>query len=76
MMNDEDERTALAELTSNPPEWILFRDIQAQEYLRIWPGSDPTKLRMPRIEEFIRTRYRPYDSVRNGDGERQLLKRL
>lgn len=76
MMSDEDERIALAELTANPPEWILFRNLQARDYLRIWPGSDPARLRMPRIEEFIRTRYQLYDSGRNGDGERQLLKRL
>ena len=75
MMSDDDERTALAELRAHPPEWILFRDLQPRDYLRIWPGTDPARLRMPSIEEFIRARYQFYDRARNGDGERLLLKR-
>jgi hypothetical protein len=76
MMGDEDETAALAELIANPPQWIIYRDLDAEAYLRIWPGSDPAKLRMRRIEEFIRTRYRVFDKASIGHGERQLLKRI
>uniref|UniRef100_Q01PL9 Glycosyltransferase RgtA/B/C/D-like domain-containing protein n=1 Tax=Solibacter usitatus (strain Ellin6076) TaxID=234267 RepID=Q01PL9_SOLUE len=75
MMSDQDERTAYAELNANPPDWILYRDIPPAEYLRIWPGTDPARLRLSLIEDFIRTRYVACDLARGGDGERQLLKR-
>jgi hypothetical protein len=75
MMSDEEERTAVSELAARPPEWILYRDLPPQAYLRIWPGADPHHLRMPFIEEFIRTRYIVFDSAGSGDGDRKLLKR-
>jgi hypothetical protein len=75
MMSDQDERTAYVELNAHPPDWILYRNIPPAEYLRIWPRTDPARLRMPLIEDFIRTRYVAYDGARGDDGERQLLKR-
>jgi 4-amino-4-deoxy-L-arabinose transferase-like glycosyltransferase len=57
MFSTDDERTALAELEANPPRWILYVDTPAESYLRIWPGSDPARLRFPLIEDFIATRY-------------------
>lgn len=75
MMSVEDERAALSELTARPPQWILYRDVAAADYLRIWPASDPARLRMTSIEEWIRTNYRPYASAPSPDGGRQLLRR-
>jgi hypothetical protein len=75
MMSDQDERTAYVELNAHPPDWILYRNIPPAEYLRIWPGTDPARLRMPLIEDFIRTRYTAYDRARGNDGQRLLLKR-
>ena len=58
MFSADDERTALAELEKNPPHWILYVDTPPESFLRIWPGSDPARLRFPSIENFIATRYR------------------
>ncbi|MBS1857649.1 MAG: hypothetical protein JST11_19930 [Acidobacteria bacterium] len=75
MMSDQDERAALAELSADPPKWILYRALPAEAYLRVWPGADPARLRMPLIEEFIRGRYVDYAAASSGDGERRLLVR-
>ncbi len=72
MMSAGDERTALEELTANPPEWVLYRDVAAADYLRIWPGSDPARLRMASIEGWIRANYRRQASAASSDGVREL----
>jgi 4-amino-4-deoxy-L-arabinose transferase-like glycosyltransferase len=58
MFSADDERTALAQLQKEPPRWILYVDTPPEMFLRIWPGSDPARLRFPSIENFIATRYR------------------
>jgi len=75
MMSGQDERTALSELNANPPQWVLYHDMPPAYYLRIWPGADPSRLRINSIEEFIRARYQLCDSARGPDGERQLMER-
>jgi hypothetical protein len=75
MMSAEDERTALAELTAKPPEWILYRDLAPADYLRIWPGSDPARLRMSSIEDWLRANYRREASAPAPDGVRELWRR-
>ena len=57
MFSAEEEREALGELEQSPPDWILYVDTPASSYLRIWPASDPARLRFASLEEFIVTRY-------------------
>jgi hypothetical protein len=40
---------------------MVYMDIPDSEFLRIWPGSDPSRMRMSGIESFIRERYRKVD---------------
>jgi hypothetical protein len=54
---------ALQELQQSPPRWILYVDTPPEAYLRIWPGSDPARLRFRSIEDFIAARYRTADKV-------------
>jgi len=63
MFSDEDERIALQELQQSPPRWILYVYTPPEAYLRIWPGSDPARLRFASIEDFIATRYRTASKV-------------
>lgn len=57
MMTDVDERSALADLERKPPRWVLYQDVPPEAYLRIWPTSDPKRLRMKLLEEFMHSRY-------------------
>ena len=58
MFPESDVRQALAELQSEPPQWMIYLDIPDSEFFRLWPGSDPARMHMPGIESFIRERYR------------------
>jgi hypothetical protein len=78
MMTDMDERNALADLARTPPRWILYEDVPSEAYLRIWPTSDPKRLRMQLLENFMRDRYhtvRQYRSMSGSFELRELSKR-
>jgi hypothetical protein len=57
MMSDEDERIALRDLISSPPDKVLYQDVPPSAYLRLFPSSDPARLRMRRIEDWLRANY-------------------
>jgi hypothetical protein len=57
MFSDRDESEALSELRAHPPRWVFYTNVPAELYLRIWPGSDPRRLRMASIEDFLRENY-------------------
>lgn len=63
MMTASDEQAAVADLRAHPPRWVYYSDVPPEAYLRIWPTSDPARLRMPEIEGFIRAQYREVDRV-------------
>jgi 4-amino-4-deoxy-L-arabinose transferase-like glycosyltransferase len=63
MFSAADERIALQELQQSPPRWILYVDTPPEAFLRIWPRSDPARLRFGSIEDFIAGRYRTVDKV-------------
>jgi hypothetical protein len=76
MMNDQDEAIALADLESRPPRWIVYQDLAPEAYLRIWPHSDPKKLRMWQVENFIHSRYRLVSEQGNSPGRFQIRELL
>ena len=59
MMADSDEDQALASLTQAPPGKIFYLDVPAEAYLRLFPSSDPRRLRMNKIEAWLRENYTP-----------------
>jgi len=59
MSSIQDEANVLADLHRRPPQWVIYLNIQPEDYLRIWPSSDPTRLRMESIEHFIAGGYEP-----------------
>jgi hypothetical protein len=69
MMADEDEQRALKYLRGNPPEYVVFNIFEPEFFLRIWPNSDPKKLRMATLENWIEQNYDQY-STQTVDGHR------
>jgi len=57
MFPESDETLALEELEAQPPRWVFYMDLSPDQFLRIWPASDPRRLRMPRIESFLKSNY-------------------
>jgi hypothetical protein len=63
MMEERDEQLALAELRARPPDTILYQNVTPEMILRIWPNSDPRRLRLEKIEAFLRCGYRPISAI-------------
>lgn len=57
MMSEHDESTALASLQQSAPDRVLYMDVPPETYLRLFPSSDPARLRMRRIESWLRENY-------------------
>ena len=57
MFSDKEESEALTELRAQPPRWVFYTAVPKEAYLRIWPGSDPRKLKMASIEDFLQENY-------------------
>lgn len=59
MMTERDEHRVLERLRQNPPEYVVFLLISSEELLRIWPNSDLRRLRMPDLEGWVQSNYKP-----------------
>jgi len=70
MFPKQDEDEVLRTLRAHPPDAVVYRAVSPAFYLKIWPSSDPTRLRMTEIEDFLRDRYR----VAASEGKFQILR--
>ena len=75
LMTDGDEAAALQELTANPPEWVLYDDVPPELYLKHWPSSDPKRLRLNSIEQFLSVNYLVVEKQSHRLGDFALLRR-
>jgi 4-amino-4-deoxy-L-arabinose transferase-like glycosyltransferase len=58
MFPKQDEDEVLQTLSAHPPDTVIYRRVAPASYLRIWPSSDPARLRMSEIEDFLRSHYK------------------
>ena len=73
MMSDEDESTAIAELKRNPPSKVLYFDLPEPEILRIWPSSDPSRVRLRRMEAYLSSNYHKLRAIDCRAGSFEIL---
>ncbi len=59
MMTAAEEADALASLTADPPEWVLFLELSQTEFLRVFPNATELDHRFHRIESWIKKNYIP-----------------
>jgi hypothetical protein len=76
LMTDDDEAAALKELQTRPPQWVLYEDVPPEIYLKHWPSSDPKRLRMNSMEQFLSSNYRPVEKLSHRLGNFSLLSRV
>ena len=60
-----DENFAIADMTHTPPAKVLYMDIAPGELLRIWPASDPSRLKLNHLHEFVLNNFEPGARFRN-----------
>jgi hypothetical protein len=58
MMTDDDEGTAIAELERRPAARVLYMNLSEETILRVWPNTDHSRLKLPRMEAFLAEHYR------------------
>jgi hypothetical protein len=61
----DDEKQATDDMLRRPPTKILYMDVAPQEFLRIWPASDPNRLQLRHIHEFVTANYQATAQFRN-----------
>ena len=74
MMTSADEQSALSDLRESPPDWVYYSDVPAKAYLRIWPNSDPSRLRFENIERWIREEYETAHTIKLSNADYQLMR--
>jgi hypothetical protein len=57
LMTDQDESQALSDLEKYPPTKVVYAPLAASDLLRMFPGSDVSRLRMSRIEAWLAAHY-------------------
>jgi hypothetical protein len=63
MMTAEDEARAVAELQLAPPQWVIYEAFPPEAVFRIWPGTDPARIPMAAMNEYLSAHYRQVDSI-------------
>jgi 4-amino-4-deoxy-L-arabinose transferase-like glycosyltransferase len=63
MMTSEDERRAVADLQLAPPRWVVYENFPPDAVFRIWPGTDPARIPMTAMNEYLSAHYRQVDSI-------------
>jgi hypothetical protein len=63
MMTVEDERALLADLRKRPPEWVIYNDLPVSELLRVFPGSNVSRLKLAGIEGWLAANYSAVEGV-------------
>lgn len=65
MMTAQDERKVVADLEKTPAQFIYWHNLPDTEILKIWPNTNPVRLRFPELEAYIRTKYTPDKEIVN-----------
>jgi hypothetical protein len=59
LMTDQDEQSALTDLKQTPPKWVLFLRLSPEEFLRVFPNADQSRIHFPTLESWIDDNYAP-----------------
>jgi hypothetical protein len=75
MMTAGDERQAIAEVEAGRPRWVVTAEIPPDIVLAAWPGSDPSRIAMEAMHQYLRTHYREMEQVAGKWGRMAILER-
>ena len=75
MMTAGDEREAIAEVDAGRPRWVVLADISRQTILAAWPRSDPSRIAMEAMHQYLRTHYREVEQINGKWGAMKILER-
>jgi 4-amino-4-deoxy-L-arabinose transferase-like glycosyltransferase len=61
MMTSTEEGEALSELSAHPPEWLLYLQLNRDEYLRVFPNATGLNPHFETIEAWFQANYEPVE---------------
>ena len=61
----DDEKQATGDLLRNPPAKVLYMDIAKADFLRLWPASNPNRLELRYLHNFVVNNYQETVQFRN-----------
>lgn len=65
LFTENDEKLATEDMMRRPPSKVLYMDVAPAEFLRIWPASDPNRLQLRYLHNFVRNNYQDTAQFRN-----------
>jgi hypothetical protein len=74
MMTEQDERSVIGDLSRIPPDVVLHVSTTTDALRRIWPGSDPRRMRLAQMETWRQTRFTPACAFESRFGHIELLR--
>ena len=61
----DDEKQATDDLRRRPPSKVIYMDVAKEQFLRIWPASDPNRLELKHLHDFVTANYQRGIHFRN-----------
>lgn len=65
LFTEGDEKKATEDMLRRPPAKVLYMDVAKEQYLRIWPASDPNRLELRYLHNFVTRNYQDTLQFRN-----------
>ena len=67
LMTPEDAGLALSELKAQPPDWVLYMDLNQAEFERVFPSGKKFEAHFPALEDWIKSNYRSNGAAQLGE---------
>jgi hypothetical protein len=61
MMTGQEEAEALAQLQSQPPQWLLYLPLGREEFLRVFPHASSLNGHFETLESWLTQNYTPVE---------------
>jgi hypothetical protein len=76
MMTREEEAEALAQLQSQPPQWLLYLPLDRDEFLRVFPHATSLSGHFETLETWLTQNYKPVEQPAVNLGGYRLWQRV
>ena len=64
-----EKQNAIADLRKSPPLWVVLEPFSSYAVMKVWPGSDPSRIPMEAMHAYLQSHYRAVEPVDGKFGE-------
>ena len=73
MMTLDDEERVIEELAAAPPRWVIYEKVPPEAILAAWPGSDPARIPMTLLNDYLHQHYHAIDNSNGAHGHLAIM---